>query len=194
MLIRTLFITAPLAMLLQAAPAVSSETTSQASATPIEDFSAEDAFISLAGKWSGELQYRDYQSDELESITVAVTMEALPDGETIIQRYDYSDPGFQVYITSLITVKDDVLAGATARAGRAFETYEKAIAVTRQASPTDWGIVLTDESNDDNRPARIRETMTRHQSVLTVLKEVDYLDDDKEEWEFRNQITLTAQR
>ncbi|NQX93591.1 MAG: hypothetical protein HRT64_01445 [Erythrobacter sp.] len=89
----------------------------------------------------------------MESIPVAVTMETQPDGETMVQRYDYTDPGFQVYVTNLITVRDGVLAGATARAGRAFETYEKAITVTAQSSSQQWTAVLDDEFTDDNRPA-----------------------------------------
>ena len=36
--------------------------------------------------------------------------------------------------------------------------------------------------------------MTRTGATLSVLKQVDYLDDDKEEWIFRNEITLSATR
>ena len=56
-----------------------------------------------------------------------------------------------------------------------------------------WTIILENEASDDDRPARIRETMTRAQGTLKVLKEVDFLDDDKEQWIYRNEITLNAQ-
>ena len=155
-------------------------------------FTPTEAFTSLEGEWTGELTYRDYQSNKLESIPVDVAMETLPDGETMVQRYTYTDPGFQVYITSLIAVKDGLLTGATARAGRAFETYKKDIALSANTSKTDWTAVLTSEATDGDRPARVRETMVRDAGSLKVLKEVDFLDDDKDEWMLRNEITLAA--
>ena len=151
-----------------------------------------EAITSLDGDWTGKLTYRDYQSNKLESIPVDVAMETLPDGETMVQRYDYTDPGFQVYITSLIAVKDGLLTGASARAGRAFVTYYKDIALSAKTSNTSWTAVLTSEAIDGNRPARVRETMVRDEGSLKVLKEVDYLDDSKDEWMFRNEITLAA--
>ena len=165
---------------------------SMAAPLPAKPITPQEAFTSLEGVWEGTLTYRDYQSNNLESIPVAVTMQMEPDGQTIVQRFDYTDPGFQVYVTNLITVKDDLLTGATARAGRAFETYEKGLRVTAQTMPQQWTLVMDDEFNDDGRPARVRETMVRSEGTLSVLKEVDYLDDDKEEWVFRNKITLAA--
>lgn len=196
---------APLALVMTSAPLGSSQSQpvaanvtspaivlSAAAALPTDPITPQAAFTSLEGRWEGTLAYRDYRSNKMESIPVAVEMSALPDGETMVQRFDYTDPGFQVYITNLITVKDGVLAGATARAGRAFETYEKAITVTRQTMAQEWTAVLAEDGTDDGRPARIRETMTRAQGTLKVMKEVDYLDDDREQWEFRNEISLTA--
>jgi len=167
-------------------------TLSAAAALPANPITPQEAFASLEGAWTGTLTYRDYSTKRLTNIPVALTTEAQPDGETLVQRFDYTDPGFQVYVTNLITVKDGVLAGATARAGRAFETYEKSVTVTQQTLPNQWTLVLDDEFSDDNRPARIRETMTRSEGTLTVVKEVDYLDDESEEWIFRNKITLSA--
>ncbi|MEM6857303.1 MAG: hypothetical protein AAF559_05480 [Pseudomonadota bacterium] len=165
---------------------------SMAAPLPAEPITPQEAFTSLEGVWEGTLSYRDYQSNKMESIPVAVTMLLEPDGQTMVQRFDYTDPGFQVYVTNLITVKDGLLTGATARAGRVFETYEKDLTVTAQTLPQQWTLVMDDASNDDGRPARIRETMVRSEGTLNVLKEVDYLDDDKEEWIFRNEITLAA--
>jgi len=167
-------------------------TLSAAAALPANPITPQEAFASLEGAWTGTLSYRDYGTKNLTRIPVALSMEAQPDGETLVQRFNFTDPGFQVYATNLITVKDGVLAGATARAGRAFETYEKSATVTRQVLPNQWTVVLDGETTDGNRPARVRETMVRAEGTLSVLKEVDYLDDDKKEWIFRNEITLAA--
>lgn len=155
-----------------------------------QSLSPASAFASLEGEWKGELRYRDYQSNRMESIPVTLDMEALPDGQTLIQRFDYTDPAFQVYITNLITIEGAVLTGATARAGRAFETYEKTIALSHSGTTDAWTIVMTSEALDDNRPAQIRETMVREGSEVTVTKEVDFLDDEAIQWEFRNVIEL----
>ncbi|MEL6414881.1 MAG: hypothetical protein AAGJ68_15845 [Pseudomonadota bacterium] len=181
--------TATTAAIAVASPAI---VLSAAAPLPTNPITPQEALTSLQGTWSGSLTYRDYGTQRLESIPVALAMEVQPDGQTIVQRFDYTDPGFQVYVTNLVTVKDGVLSGATARAGRAFETYEKTITVTRQAMSNQWTIILEDETSDDDRPARIRETMTRAQGTLKVLKEVDYLDDGQEEWIFRNEIILSA--
>ncbi|MEM9312408.1 MAG: hypothetical protein AAGA34_13280 [Pseudomonadota bacterium] len=180
---------ASLAATSSAAPAI---VFTMAAPLPEKPITTQEAVASLEGRWEGTLSYRDYGTKRLESIPVAVTMETQPDGETMVQRFDYTDPGYQVYVTNLITVKDGLLAGATARAGRAFETYEKTITVTAQTMPNQWTVVLDDEFTDDGRPARVRETMRRAEGTLKILKEVDYLDDDKEEWLFRNEIRLSA--
>ncbi|MEO1222282.1 MAG: hypothetical protein AAFY42_13195, partial [Pseudomonadota bacterium] len=159
-------------------------------AEPAPSFTPAQAFTSLEGTWEGTLAYRDYQSDNLETIPVAVDMEALPDGQTMVQRFDYSDPGFQVYITNLIAIEDGLLTGATARAGRAFETYEKRISVEEAASNTQWTAILSSEGSDDNRPAMIRETMVRDGDTVKITKEIDFLDDNTSEWEFRNVVSL----
>jgi len=185
---------------LAAAPLALIATSAAPVTAPIEPETAPNsvtagaAFLGLEGEWTGKLTYRDYQSQKLESIPVAVSMEALPDGQTMVQRYDYTDPGFQVYITNLIAVKDGLLTGATARAGRAFETYEKDISVTAAVDAASWTAVLTSEMQDDGRPSQVRETMVRDGASLKIVKEVDYLDDDKEDWIFRNEIVLSASR
>ncbi|MEO1488900.1 MAG: hypothetical protein AAFR88_05620 [Pseudomonadota bacterium] len=197
MLIRIGLAAAPLALVMTAVPAPASTglaataVATQATATSAPaKVSAIEAFVSLEGDWEGSLAYRDYQSDKMETIPVAVNMEALPDGQTLVQRFDYTDPGFQVYITNLITVTDSLLTGATARAGRAFETYEKTITVEQARDAENWTAVLSSEGEDDSRPAMIRETMKRTGDTMTITKDVDFLDDDAAVWEFRNRITL----
>jgi len=51
---------------------------------------------------------------------------------------------------------------------------------------THWTVVAETDGKDDNRPATIRETTTRNGPKLVTLKEVDYSDDEKEEWLQRN--------
>ena len=146
---------------------------------------------SLAGSWDGALQYRDYRTQNLEEIPVRADMELLPDNETMVQRFTYTDPGFLVYSTNLVAVKDDLITGATARAGRAFETYEQKVEVNSISDDRNWTITLRRTGTDDGRPAAIRELMVREGGTLTITKEFDFLDDEGENWEFRNRLMLT---
>lgn len=166
--------------------ATASQAASQSASMP----SPTEAFVSLDGTWTGTLTYRDYQSKKLETISVEVTMEALPDGETMVQRYAYQDPQFKVYVTNLVALRDGLVSGAAARAGRAFETYEKRITIKQAEDIENWTAILMSEGYDDNRPAAIRETMTRSGSELVVTKEFDFLDDEETSWEYRNEIRL----
>ena len=55
---------------------------------------------------------------------------------------------------------------------------------------THWTVVAETDGKDDNRPATIRETTTRNGPKLVTLKEVDYSDDEKEEWLQRNRTVI----
>jgi hypothetical protein len=59
---------------------------------------------------------------------------------------------------------------------------------------THWTVIAESDSKDDNRPARIRETTTRNGDDLMSLKEVNFSDDDKDEWLQRNRTVLKKVR
>ena len=153
------------------------------------------ARASTAGAWEGELQYLDYQSGEWQGIPVSVTVTLERDGNTLLRRAVFDDgPRVgNVYITGISMLgKDGVTEYGTGfRAGRTpwFEAATLTLAAATDASH--WTIIAVREAEDDNRPARIRETTTRDGASLVTLKEVDFLDDAGEEWFSRNRTVLT---
>lgn len=168
--------------------AILAQAAALATAAPVDTASA---IATLEGDWEGQLEYRDYQSDQLQAIPMVVEFESVPDGITFIQRAAFSDPGFQVYITSLLSVGEDRVTQANSRAGREPESYELGARISEAVAMDDWSLTFTRIGLDDNRPASIRETMQRDGTQLTITKEVDFLDDDGAEWEFRNRVNLT---
>ena len=154
-----------------------------------------EARASTAGAWRGELQYRDYQSDRWIGIPVSVTVEPIGDGVTLVRRAVFDDGPARgaVYITTLEMLgKDGATEYTTSfRAGREPEVDSAKLAVAEARAPDRWTIVATRTGTDDDRPANIRETLSRDGNTLTSLKEVDFTDDTGEAWLQRNRTVLT---
>ncbi|MFK7842783.1 MAG: hypothetical protein AB8B54_11005 [Sphingorhabdus sp.] len=154
---------------------------------------ATDAFAALEGNWQGQLEYRDYQSKAMQTIPVRVEFDTIPDDTTFLQRSIFTDPAFPVLITTMINVTGETVSVANSRAGRAFETYAQTVRLAKGATTVRWMMTLNRIDEDDNRPAAIREAIELDGDRLTVTKEVDFLDDERVEWMFRNRLTVRAQ-
>ena len=64
----------------------------------------------LAGCWTGVLQYRDYQSDRLFDIPLSTKIRAIADGHTFVRESRFDDgPRRQVYITALTQFRPKVI-------------------------------------------------------------------------------------
>lgn len=154
-----------------------------------------EARASIAGAWEGQLQYRDYSSNTWEGIPVTVTITLEGDGNTLTRRATFDDgPKVgNVFITSLEMLgPDGVTEYATSfRAGRVPELGTATLTLASASDAAHWTMLALSEGKDDDRPARIRQTITRDGVNLVSLKEVDFLDDAGEEWLTRNRSVLT---
>ncbi|WP_310531124.1 hypothetical protein [Novosphingobium sp.] len=152
------------------------------------------ARASLAGTWSAELQYRDYQSGKWEGIPFTTTIAMVADGVTQIRTSAYDDgPKVgTVWITTVAMLgKDGVTEYAgTYRAGRPAEHETSRLRIASGTDSAHWVLVSETDGTDDDRPARIRETTTRDGGTVTSLKEVDFKDDATEEWLSRNRTVF----
>jgi hypothetical protein len=150
---------------------------------------------SLVGKWEGSLEYRDYTADKWFGIPVKTAIEDQGDEATIIRKSDFDDgPKVgNVRITSveLYDVAKGVITAGSFRKGRTPELSTYAVRLSGVAvDVTNWTMVEEADGMDDNRPARLRLTTVRKGDSLQTLKEVDFLDDKKDEWLSRNRTTL----
>lgn len=182
---KTVLITAAAAITALSAPVTAQE----AAETTLAE-----ARASLDGEWRGELQYRDYQSDQWIGIPVSVSVEMMGDGVTLVRQASFDEgPGRgTVFITNVNMLSPD---GATEyvgnyRADRPAEQGAFAVALVSASDAENWVMTASQEGYDDNRPARIRETTTRAGDSVITLKQVDFLDDEGEEWLSRNRIVL----
>lgn len=153
-----------------------------------------EARASVAGIWQGELQYRDYQADRWFGIPVSVEASIVGDGVTVIRRASFDDGPARgtVYITSVGMLGPDGMTeyAASFRADRPAENGTSVLSLVEARDAEHWVILSAAEGVDDNRPAHIRETTTRDGDSLVTLKEVDFTDDDVDEWLVRNRIIL----
>jgi hypothetical protein len=154
------------------------------------------ARASLTGNWEGTLEYLDYGANEWFGIPVKTRIEDQGDRSTTIRKSDFDD-GPKVGNVRITSVElFDAVAGSvttgTFRKGKevSVETY----AVRLEGVPRDamhWTIIEEVKAEDDNRPAMLRLTTTRDGEKVETLKQVDFLDDDKQEWISRNRTKLT---
>ncbi|UVO49367.1 hypothetical protein M0208_02095 [Sphingomonas sp. SUN019] len=149
-----------------------------------------------AGRWQGELQYRDYQSNKWEGLPVKVAIVAQPDALTTVRTAEFDDGPTTglVWITTLSTI--DPATGkesyASARKGKPFESGSAQLTLpSPPRDATHWTIVATDTRNDGNGMAKVRETTVRDGARMTTQKDVDPIGDGKDEWLPRNRTALT---
>lgn len=178
----------PLAAL--APPALAQE--APASTAPL---TLAEAVASEVGEWTGKLEYRDYQADRWFGLPVRVAVRDGGDGVTQIRVADFDD-GPRVGIVRITTVTMLGADGASGyavsfRKGQEPELGRASLRLAEARDATHWTLIAESEASDDDRPARIRETTVRDGDTLTSLKEVDFTDDEADEWLVRNRTVLT---
>ena len=149
----------------------------------------------LAGKWTGALGYRDYQSNKLFELAVTTEIQALPDKATVIRFSSFDDgpkTGF-VYITSasLYDPAKSSVSTTTLRKGRTVETSTDAVKTISYADATHWVVQYSADGTDDDKPALLRTTEKRDGDKVLTIKEVMPKGDTAKGWQFRNQTRLS---
>ncbi len=148
----------------------------------------------MAGKWTGALGYRDYQSNELFELPVETEIRAVPDGATIVRVSSYDDgpkTGIVYITTTSFFEPADRVTSVGARKGRPIETSIDDVRVTAYTDPTHWTITYERAGVDGNSPARIRTTEVRDGDTVLAKKDVIPTADTAKGWQFRNQLRLT---
>lgn len=162
--------------------------TSPASLSPV------DLRRDLAGRWTGALGYRDYQTDELFEIPVTTTIVQIADGVTQIRTSLFDDgPANPVWITSvsLYDATAGTVSSASWRAGRAVEPITERVSVREWRDARRWTLVYDSTAEDGDQPAEVRVTETRDGDSLMSVKTVRPVGADESAWRFRNQTRLT---
>lgn len=159
-----------------------------ASVTPA--FAQDDGFgarlDSLDGYWEGYLEYRDYQSDEIQRIPMTRRVSTAPDSSYAITELTFSDPGTQILAAEITAVSGDEVRLAFTREGYVeTETYQIAAFLTEE---TGWSLTLEARGWDDEGEADIRILMTLDGDTLTTEKRVR--PDGTQDYVYRNRSVV----
>lgn len=148
----------------------------------------------LAGRWTGALGYRDYQTDELFELPVATTIVQVADGVTQVRTSLFDDgPNNPVWITgiSLHDPATGTVTSVSSRAGRAVVPLTESVRIADWRDDRRWTLVYDSLAEDDDQPAEIRVTETRDGDSLLSVKTVRPVGADETAWRFRNQTRLS---
>ena len=147
----------------------------------VADEQAASILGASTGAWEGELYYLDYESGRRFGIPMRVDAELTPDKTTLIRRLEFTDPGNLVHAVNLTTVDRDSgeLVEAYFREGRG-EMNRFDIVRIDFRDEAEWQLVFEQDGTDDDRPARIRHTVSRDGDKMTSSKAVLFLDEDGE--------------
>ena len=145
-----------------------------------------DVLASMTGPWTGELAYRDYQSDERVALPAVRDAQLSSIGPFLVQELGFVDPGSRHTSHQLVAVDDAgtvsvIMMTPEGLVREAYETRETDV----NDAMRDWRFVLQRIGMDDHRPADIRLTQILKDGVLTARKDVRY--HDVGQWEFRNE-------
>ena len=150
----------------------------------------------LAGRWTGALEYRDYQSNRSFKLPTTAVLSTGPDGATMTRLSSFDD-GPKTGVVTITTVSlfdaSGMLTSAMFRKGRAVEMWSEAARVSAYEDATHWTLVYQRRGQDDDKAADIRITQTRRGAELSALKEVKPVDAPDSAYVFRNQTVLTLQ-
>jgi hypothetical protein len=154
------------------------------------------ARASLVGAWEGELGYLDYSANRWFGIPVKTRIVDQGDGATMLRISDFDDGpkvgNVRITTGELFDAKASTVAVATFRKGRTVEVTTYAVRIDPASrDATHWTMIEETRGEDDDRPATLRLTTVRDGDRLETLKQVDFLDDARDEWLTRNRTRLT---
>jgi hypothetical protein len=153
------------------------------------------ARASLVGEWTGQLEYLDYSANKWFGIPVKTTVEDQGDGATTIRKSDFDDGpkvgNVRITTVELFDAAKSTVTSGTFRKGRMAELTTYTVRLDGVAKDaTHWTMIEETKSEDNHRFAMLRLTTVRNGDMVETLKEVDFLDDNKNEWMKRNRTRL----
>ena len=145
----------------------------------------------FAGDWTGQLEYRDYQSNERVFLPTWLAAEVAPDGRTLSLKYTYDDGPTKVVREELKLTLDPTAKTATTTSDGEHTAASYAVAGFEDFAKKNRGkLVLTGAGKDNDKPADVRVTLTLYRNLLTWVKETRPAG-SSEDYKFRDAYTMT---
>jgi hypothetical protein len=149
----------------------------------------------LTGSWKGNLEYRDYQTNEVYRLPMISDISVARDEVTFtrVSQFDDGPKTGTVYITSVTLFSSGTASSAAFRKDRAVDVWTDTVRVAAYVDETHWTLVYQRDAVDGEKPATIRETEIRDGARLTRIKEVRPVGPGEAPFAFRNQTVLIRQ-
>lgn len=153
-----------------------------APAPPPAPAAAPDPFATMAGRWTGVLEYADYRSDARVRLPTRLTAAPADGGRSLSLAWIFTEPSGRE-VTSGGVHRLDAAAGRYLMEGDTLQ-----IAALEGFAGGGGRMVLTGTVLDNNRQEPARYTYTLAGDTLRVLKET------RSPWQFRNEYRLVRDR
>lgn len=143
----------------------------------------------MTGEWVGQLEYRDFQTNERVFLPTWLTMNRSADGTAVTLAYTYDDgPTKTVQEASTLTFST-VARTATLTSNRDHTSESYAVAGLEEFARLNRGtLVLTGPGKENDKPVDVRITLTLRRNLFTFVKETKAAGAD---FKFRDGYTFT---
>ena len=145
-------------------------------------------YTALTGSWTGQLEYRDFQSDKHVALPTWLEVKPVSDGKSLQFVYTYDD-GPTKTVTEISTVNIDPAAHryvVTSDRDHSADTYQ-----IRALDPLKNGgyqLTLTGTGTENDQPVDVRITITIDRNIYRFKKETRT---QGQNFNFRDGYTLT---
>ncbi len=146
----------------------------------------------FAGSWTGQLEYRDFQSNAQVFLPTWLTIRERPDRTSLELDYIYDDGPSKTVRERMILAVDRAAATIrmTSDRDQTNEVYavEGLDAFAKQGRGT---LILTGPGTENEKPVQVRITLTLRRNLYTLRKETQHVGED---FKFRDGYTFTRAR
>ena len=154
--------------------------------------------VHLVGEWTGQLEYRDYSSDERVFLPTWLTVSEAGDGRSLAFSYVYDDGPAKTVREHVTLTLDEATRKATVvdhdeTAGGKVTTSCYDVSGLEEFGKTGYGVLrLTGRGRDDEKQVDVRIVLTLRRNLYSYRKEVrpaGSLDD--KDFRFRDGYVFT---
>jgi hypothetical protein len=132
--------------------------------------SREEISAGLVGEWTGQLEYRDFSSDERVVLPTWLTIKPAADGRSLHFNYTYDDGPTKTVVESSAVTIDGQKYSVTSDRDHASDTYQMEEDGTKQGHGG-LKFVLTGSGRENDKPVDVRITVTIERNLYRYKKE-----------------------
>ena len=143
----------------------------------------------MTGEWVGQLEYRDFQTNERVFLPTWLNMTPGADGSSVTLGYTYDDgPTKTVREESTLAISTaSKTATITSNRDHTSDTY--AVSGLEEFAKLNRGtLILTGPGKENDKPVDVRITITLRRNLFTLVKETKHAGED---FKFRDGYTFT---